>query len=94
MHISDGRVIDFTEKPQSGEGFINGGFFVFEPKVFDYISEDQTVLEQAPLETLAREGELMAFQHPGYWQCMDTIRDRDALQALWKTGCAPWIRPL
>lgn len=90
LHLADGRVVDFKEKPQSGEGWINGGFFVFEPGVFDYLKGDDTVLERAPLETMAKDGQLMAYQHPGYWQCMDTIRDRDALQELWASGTAPW----
>lgn len=92
MHIGDGKVYDFKEKPQSGEGWINGGFFVFEPEVFDYLKDDSTVLEQSPLEMLAKNGELMAYEHQGYWQCMDTIRDRDALQAAWESGSAPWLR--
>ncbi len=92
MRIGDGRVKDFKEKPQSGEGWINGGFFVFEPSVFDYLSNDATVLEQEPLESLVRDGQLMAYEHPGYWQCMDTIRDRDALQAAWEGGNAPWAK--
>lgn len=92
IEIDTGRVVDFEEKPQSGEGWINGGFFVFEPGVFDYLQDDSTVLEQSPLETLAREGELMAYQHSGYWQCMDTIRDRDTLRELCKEGNPPWLR--
>lgn len=94
LHIANGRVLDFKEKPQSLEGWINGGFFVFEPGIFDYLKDDDTVLERAPLEALSRDGQLMAYEHPGYWQCMDTIRDRDALQALWSSGAAPWaVRP-
>lgn len=92
MHIDDGVVHNFKEKPQSGEGWVNGGFFVFEPGVFDYLADDLTVLEQAPLENLVRDGQLMAYEHQGYWQCMDTIRDRDALQALWENRSAPWMR--
>ena len=94
LRIGDGKVIDFTEKPQSGEGWINGGFFVFEPGVFDYLIDDTTVLEQSPLEKLASQGQLMAFEHTGYWQCMDTVRDRDAIQATWNSGQAPWIKPV
>ena len=90
MHITGGRVLDFKEKPQSGEGWINGGFFVFEPGVFDYIGDDRTVLEREPLERLVRDGQLMAYQHGGFWQCMDTVRDRDVLQELWDSGKAPW----
>ncbi len=91
MHIGDGQVREFKEKPQSGEGWINGGFFVFESAVFDYLKDDSTILEQSPLESLSRDGQLMAYEHPGYWQCMDTIRDRDALQAFWDSGRAPWM---
>ena len=92
MHLGSGRVLDFKEKPQSGEGWINGGFFVFEPEIFDYLEDDATVLEQTPLESLVVDGQLMAYEHGGYWQCMDTVRDRDSLQALWEKGCAPWAR--
>ena len=92
MHIGNSQVLDFKEKPQSGEGWINGGFFVFETGVFDYLVNDTTVLEQSPLESLTKEGQLMAYEHSGYWQCMDTIRDRDALQSLWDSGQAPWAK--
>ena len=91
MQIDKSEVVDFEEKPQSGEGWINGGFFVFEPGVFDYLKDDSTVLEQSPLETLARDGQLMAYEHSGYWQCMDTIRDCDALRTLWESGGPPWL---
>ncbi len=91
VHIEAGRVSHFKEKPQSGEGWINGGFFALEPGVFDYLTDDGTVLEQSPLESLARDGQLMAYEHEGYWQCMDTIRDRDALQAHWNSGRVPWL---
>ena len=94
MHIGQGKVLDFKEKPQSGEGWINGGFFVFEPAIFQYLKDDASILERNPLESLAREGQLMAFEHPGYWQCMDTIRDRDALQAEWNSGAAPWLKAI
>jgi len=91
--VLDGtRVASFKEKPQVGEGAINGGFFVFDPRVFDYLHGDDTVLEGTPLETLAREGQLMAFQHDGFWQCMDTMRDKQVLEKLWATGNAPWAR--
>jgi glucose-1-phosphate cytidylyltransferase len=92
MHIGDGKVLNFKEKPQSGEGWINGGFFVFEPGIFDYLTDDTTVLEQLPLENLVRDEQLMAYEHSGYWQCMDTIRDRDSLQELWESGDAPWTQ--
>jgi len=83
-------VIKFKEKPQTGEGTINGGFFVLEPEVLDYIAGDGTVLEEAPLENLCRDGQLMAYQHNGYWQCMDTLRDKNTLEQLWREGRAPW----
>ena len=91
MSITNSQVSQFKEKPQSGEGWINGGFFVFEPSIFDYIEDDSTVFEQSPLEKLVNDGQLMAYEHFGYWQCMDTIRDRDALQTLWASGDAPWL---
>lgn len=84
------EVRSFKEKPQVNQGWINGGFFVFEPHIFDLISDDSTVLEKEPLETLADENELVAFKHDGYWQCMDTARDRENLESIWNTGNAPW----
>jgi len=83
-------VAEFTEKPQIGEGWINGGFMVFESGVFDYIKDDSTVLEKDVLETLAQRGQLMAYRHDGFWQCMDTIRDVQLLQCLWEGGAAEW----
>ena len=90
--IEDDKVSQFQEKPQAGEGWINGGFFVFEPGVFDFINDDNTFLEREPLEKLAQMGELMAYKHSGFWQCMDTVRDRDSLQESWLSGNAPWIK--
>ena len=90
--INCDQVSHFQEKPQAGEGWINGGFFVFEPKIFDFIKDDFTFLEREPLEHLAQIGELMAYKHSGFWQCMDTIRDRDFLQESWESGIAPWIK--
>jgi glucose-1-phosphate cytidylyltransferase len=84
------RVMEFKEKPQTGEGWINGGFFVMEPGVFDYLHGDATVLEEDPLENLTRDGQLMAYRHQGFWHCMDTLRDRNSLEALWQEGRAPW----
>lgn len=84
------RVTEFREKPQTGEGWINGGYFVFEPQVFDYLDGDRTVLEGAPLENLARDEQLMAYKHDGFWQCMDTVRDRQLLEGMWADGSAPW----
>ncbi|MBX3206654.1 MAG: glucose-1-phosphate cytidylyltransferase [Labilithrix sp.] len=85
-----GMVKDFTEKPQIGEGWINGGFMVFEPSVFDYLEGDHTVLEAHALEKLAAEGQLAAYRHEGFWQCMDTMRDVKVLEALWQSGKPPW----
>jgi glucose-1-phosphate cytidylyltransferase len=83
-------VKEFTEKPQIGEGWINGGFFVLEPQVFDYIDGDETVFERRPLERLACERQLVAYRHDGFWQCMDTLRDQRLLESLWQSGNAPW----
>jgi len=90
--IEDDKVSHFQEKPQAGEGWINGGFFVFESEIFDFLTDDTTFLEREPLEQLAKKGELIAYKHPGFWQCMDTIRDRDYLQESWQTGKAAWIK--
>jgi glucose-1-phosphate cytidylyltransferase len=90
LTIDGDKVNKFQEKPQAGEGWINGGFFVFEPEIFDFIEGDTTLLEREPLEQIAQENQLMAYHHPGYWQCMDTIRDKQSLEALWATGNAPW----
>ena len=84
------RVVEFKEKRQTDEGWINGGFFVFEPKIFDYISGDEVLLERGPLEKLAKNGQLMAFKHAGFWQCMDTLRDRLLLEELWASQSAQW----
>ena len=83
-------VREFSEKPQIGEGWINGGYFVFEPALLDYIDGDETLLELTPLERLASEGQLVAFRHEGFWQCMDTLREKKILENLWQTGQAPW----
>lgn len=90
IHIKDNQVDHFIEKPQGGEGWINGGFFVFNQKIFDYLEDDQTILERAPLESATQDKQLMAFKHEGYWQCMDTIRDKQLLEELWSQGEAPW----
>lgn len=88
--LKDDMVCEFSEKPQIGEGWINGGFFVFEPEVFEYLSGDQSILEREPLERLASDGQLVAFRHEGFWHPMDTIRDRQLLESLWAGGEAPW----
>jgi len=90
IDISSNRVEAFREKEQTDAGWINGGFMVFESKIFDYIESDNTVLERAPLENLAKEGQLMAYKHEGFWQCMDTQRDKQKLEELWANGEAPW----
>jgi glucose-1-phosphate cytidylyltransferase len=91
IKISDfGLVEYFQEKNQTDTGWINGGFFVFNQKIFEYLENDQTVLEDVPLRKLTSEGELMAFKHNNFWQCMDTLRDREFLEELWNSGAAPW----
>jgi glucose-1-phosphate cytidylyltransferase len=89
--IFDGDlVLQFTEKPQIGEGWINGGFMVMEPEIFDYIPSDSTNLEADVLDRLAVEGQLAAYRHEDFWQCMDTLRDKRQLDRLWQEGSAPW----
>lgn len=87
---ADHKVLSFMEKPKGDGTWINGGFFVCEPKVLDYIDDDQTVFEQFPLENLAKEGELYTYQHHGFWKCMDTLRDKVKLNELWDSGEAQW----
>ncbi len=88
--FSGDLVTEFTEKPQIGEGWINGGFFVLEPQVLDYIEGDETIWEREPLERLAADGQLAAYRHDGFWQPMDTLRDVRLLNALWDDGDVPW----
>lgn len=89
--IRDERVVEFSEKPQSSEGHINGGFFIFKRRFLDYLSpDDGCVLESKPLEKLAEEGELMVYLHAGFWQCMDTYRDYQYLREIWAKAQAPW----
>jgi glucose-1-phosphate cytidylyltransferase len=92
LSIDDDLVRSFDEKPQVGEGWINGGFMVLEPEVADYIEGDSTILERYPLEQLAADGELAAYRHPDFWQCMDTVRDLTTLRELWDGGRAPWMK--
>ena len=87
-----GLVTSFQEKPQAQSGWINGGFFVFSPKIFDYIENDTIMLERQPLEKLVEDQQLMAYEHEGFWQCMDTIRDRDLLIDKWNSGNAKWLK--
>jgi glucose-1-phosphate cytidylyltransferase len=93
LELDGAKVARFSEKPQTGEGWINGGFFVFERRVFDYLGGDSSILEREPLERLAADGELMAFRHEGFWQPMDTLRDKQLLEALFASGNAPWPTP-
>ena len=90
LDLNDDAVSSFKEKHQMGHGWINGGFFVIEPAFLDLIAGDDTVLEKEPLERAAAMGELMAYRHEGFWQCMDTVRDRNVLEELWSKGDAPW----
>jgi glucose-1-phosphate cytidylyltransferase len=91
LDIEGNKVKSFQEKPQTTEGWINGGFFVIEPEFFDLINGDKTILEREPLEKAAAMGELMAYHHEGFWHCMDTKRDRDVLEDLWISNKAPWV---
>lgn len=90
LEINENMVTSFKEKPQISKGWINGGYFVMSPKIFDFIEGDKTVLEREPLEKLSELKELMAFHHDNYWQCIDTKRDRDVLENLWNSNKAPW----
>ena len=90
INFDGDRVESFSEKPQAGEGWINGGFMVFNQEIFDYLHNDHDILERAGLERIAADGELMAFRHYGYWQCMDTLRDKIHLEEAWESGNAPW----
>jgi glucose-1-phosphate cytidylyltransferase len=93
LDLDGDRVKTFIEKPQSSEGWINGGFFVFEPAVVDRIAGDDTLLEHEPLAQLAADGELSVYRHEGFWQPMDTLRDKRLLDDLWAAGDAPWATP-
>ncbi|MBL8770998.1 MAG: glucose-1-phosphate cytidylyltransferase [Phenylobacterium sp.] len=92
LEINDGRVDRFVEKPPGDQGLINGGFFVLDPSVLERIDGDPTIWEREPLEGLAADGELMAWRHDGFWAAMDTLRDKNILEALWASGEAPWRR--
>ena len=92
LDIQGDQVYTFKEKPQTTQGWINGGYFVIEPEFFDLIEEDSTVLEKQPLEQVAKMGELMAYRHSGFWQCMDTKRDKDLLEGMWQSGKALWLK--
>ena len=90
LKISRNKVKSFKEKPQVGQGWINGGFFIFNNEIFNFIKNDQTMLEKEPLEKLTKAGQLMAFEHKGFWKCMDTMRDKILINKLWKEGNALW----
>ena len=90
LDMEGDKIISFREKSRQDVGYINGGYMVLEPEVFDHIEDDATVFEREPLEGLADAGELMAYRHRGFWKCMDTMRDHQQLEQLWKNGDAPW----
>jgi glucose-1-phosphate cytidylyltransferase len=84
------HVMEFYEKPQAAEGWINGGYFILNPKVIDHIEGDETIWERDPVERLAREGQMMGYRHYGFWSCMDTLKEKNYLEELWNSGKAPW----
>lgn len=90
LEFDGDQVKKFTEKPQTSEGWINGAYFVLQREVFDYIEGDPTQFEKEPLETLARDGQLMAYKHESFWQCMDTLREKHILETMWQSGNPPW----
>ena len=90
--INDNKVEEFAEKPQAEKGWINGGFFVFNKEIFNYIENDSIMLEREPLEKLSKLGELMAYKHDDFWQCMDTIREKEILEGLLNSNSAPWLK--
>jgi glucose-1-phosphate cytidylyltransferase len=85
-----GRIADFYEKPENSEGWINGGYFVLNARAIDYVDGDDTIWEREPVERLARDGQLMGYQHVGFWSCMDTLKEKNMLEDLWATGESPW----
>ena len=84
------QIVEFYEKSESAEGWINGGYFVLHPKAIDYIEDDETIWERAPVEQLAQDGQLMGYRHDGFWSCMDTLKEKRLLEQLWNTNKAPW----
>ncbi len=90
LNLDGDMIIEFSEKPQTSEGWINGAFFVLEPAIFDYIDGDTTMWEKKPLEQLAKDGQLVAYRHSSFWHCMDTLRDKRRLDAMWQDGNPPW----
>jgi glucose-1-phosphate cytidylyltransferase len=94
MHFEGDLITKFTEKPQTESGWINGGFFVLEPKILQHIQNDETWFEREPLEACAAQKQLNAYKHEGFWQCMDTLRDKRLLEDLWNSGAAPWVHDM
>ena len=92
LYLNKNKVIRFQEKPQTSTGWINGGYFIFEPKVLKYIKNSKTILEREPIEKLAKTKNLMAFKSNKFWQCMDTIRDKELLNKIYKKAKIPWIK--
>jgi glucose-1-phosphate cytidylyltransferase len=90
LELAGDQINEFNEKPQTSEGWINGGFFVLEPQIFDYIEGDNIDFSKEPLQKLALDGQLMAYRHESFWQCMDTLRDKLLLERLWSQHVAPW----
>lgn len=90
LHLEGDKVKEFEEKPKGDGAWVNGGFFVLEPQIFDYIEGDETIWEKEPLENLAKDGQLMAYRHTGFWKPMDTLRDKRELELLWQSGNPPW----
>jgi len=90
IHFAGDQVLDFYEKPQASEGWINGGYFVLEPRAIDYIAGDDTIWEREPVERLAHDGELVGYRHPGFWSCMDTLKEKQMLESLWASSRPPW----
>lgn len=88
--FDEDRVVNFYEKPEAAEGWINGGYFILNPEVIDYIEGDETIWERDPIERLARDGQLMGYRHYGFWSCMDTLKEKNYLEELWSSGKAPW----
>lgn len=92
LDVEDGRIKSFREKDDMDGALINGGYMIFNPEIFDYLVDDRTILEQEPMRKLAEDGELMGYRHEGFWQCMDTQREKQRLESLWTGGEAPWKR--
>lgn len=92
LDLVDNKIITFKEKPKDGEGWVNGGFFILDSKALDLIKDDQTIWENEPMEKLSKKGQITAFKHHGFWEAMDTIRDKEHLQYLWEQGDAKWLK--